>query len=167
MPTPPFILDLREKVGTALLHVPTVAVLTYDDEGRILLVRNSGSKLWSTPGGIVEPHESPSDAAVREAWEETGLVVELLRVAGVFGGEHCGVTYANGDRLTWVATLFEARPVRGEVKADGEEVAEARYVAAGEIASLPCRPHLRMFLEAGRKRDAGAWFQAPTWKPPT
>jgi ADP-ribose pyrophosphatase YjhB (NUDIX family) len=165
MPTPPFIRDLRAKVGTALLHVPTVAVLTYDEEGRVLLVRNAGSTLWSTPGGIIEPFESPADAAVRETWEETGLVVELVRVAGVFGGEHCTVTYANGDRLTWVATVFEARRLRGEVRPDGEEVAEARYVAAGEIASLPCRPHLPMFLEAGRQRGAAAWFAPPTWRP--
>jgi ADP-ribose pyrophosphatase YjhB (NUDIX family) len=166
MPTPPFILELREKVGTALLHVPTVAVLTYDEQGRVLLVRNAGNRLWSTPGGILEPHESPADAAVRETWEETGLLVELVRVAGVFGGEHCGVTYANGDRITWVATLFEARRLRGELRPDGEEVAEARYVAPGEIAALPCRPHLPMFLEAGRRHEGGAWFAAPRWKPP-
>jgi ADP-ribose pyrophosphatase YjhB (NUDIX family) len=167
MPTPPFILELRKKVGTALLHVPTVAVLIHDEQGRVLLVRNGGSSLWSTPGGIIEPRESPSDAAVRETWEETGLLVELVRVAGVFGGEHCGVTYENGDRITWVATLFEARRLRGEIRPDGQEVVEARYLAPGEIASLPCRPHLPMFLEAGRRREGGAWFEAPNWQPGT
>jgi ADP-ribose pyrophosphatase YjhB (NUDIX family) len=165
MPTPPFIRELREKIGTALLLVPTVAVLTHDEQGRVLLVRNAGSALWSTPGGIVEPHESPSDAAVRETWEETGLLVQLTRVVGVFGGEQCGVTYANGDRLAWVATLFEARRLHGELKPDGEEVAQARYCSPDEIAPLPCRPHLPMFLEAGRQRDGGAWFPPPMWKP--
>ena len=41
---------------------------------------------WTTPGGMIEPEETPADAAVREAWEETGLVVALTRIVGVFGG---------------------------------------------------------------------------------
>ena len=164
MATPAFIVDLREKIGNSLLHVPTVAVLTYDAQGRVLLVRNACSTLWSTPGGIVEPGETPADAAVRETWEETGLWVELVRVVGIFGGEHCGATYPNGDRITWVATVFEARPLRGQVRADGDEVEEARYVGADELASLPCRPHLHLFLDAGRQRD-GAWFAPAVWRP--
>ena len=35
--------------------------------------------------GMIEPYETPSDAAVREMWEETALYVQLTHVIGVFG----------------------------------------------------------------------------------
>ncbi|CAA9543054.1 MAG: hypothetical protein AVDCRST_MAG70-276 [uncultured Thermomicrobiales bacterium] len=44
-------------------------------EGAVLLVqrRFHGGGSWSTPGGYLEPGESPEAAAVRETFEETGL----------------------------------------------------------------------------------------------
>ena len=53
-----------------------------DDQGRVLLTRNSGASefpgLWGLPGGGVEQGEHPDDAVVREFREETGLDVRLL-----------------------------------------------------------------------------------------
>lgn len=46
-------------------------------EARVLLLRHSSKNLWLPPGGHVEPDESPSTAAVREVWEETGLRVTI------------------------------------------------------------------------------------------
>lgn len=46
---------------------------------RIVLVENrrrNGSLDWSTPGGVIDPGESPIEALTREVREETGLVVE-------------------------------------------------------------------------------------------
>jgi 8-oxo-dGTP pyrophosphatase MutT (NUDIX family) len=53
-----------------------------DDEDRLLLMqerRDIGSEhtIWITPGGGVEPGESLSAGAVREVYEETGLVLVL------------------------------------------------------------------------------------------
>lgn len=165
MPTPSFIRDLRRKIGNALLLLPTVAVITYDARGRMLLVRNAESGMWMAPGGIVEPSQTPADAAVRETWEETGILVELVQVIGVFGGDLCATTYANGDQIAWVATVFEARPLAGSPRADGDEVADARYFDPAEVAALPTRPHLRMFLDAAANAGPGAFFQPPTWRP--
>ena len=39
---------------------------------------------WCLPCGWVEPNERPADAAVREAWEETGLRVKVRQLVGVF-----------------------------------------------------------------------------------
>lgn len=55
-------------------------------EGRVLLVRRGnepGKGLWSVPGGKLEWGESLEDAVRREALEETSLVVEVVRLAGV------------------------------------------------------------------------------------
>lgn len=42
-------------------------------------------RTWLPPGGHVEPHELPDDAAVREVREETGLDVELVGPRGLDG----------------------------------------------------------------------------------
>ncbi len=44
---------------------------------RVLLHRHRKLGLWLPPGGHVEPHELPDEAAVREVLEETGVAVTL------------------------------------------------------------------------------------------
>ena len=165
MPMSDYIRCLRAMIGTTVLEVPTVSVLTFDDANRVLLVRHAEGNDWTTPGGMIEPYELPADAAVREMWEETGLYVELTRLIGVFGGRVCTSTYANGDKLAWVSSVFAGRPVRGELRPDGEETLEVRYFTADEASELRCKPHVAMFLEAGWAAQRHAHFQWPTWQP--
>ena len=50
----------------------------HDDAGRLLLIRRGrepGRGQWSLPGGRCEAGEDAATAAVREAYEETGLIV--------------------------------------------------------------------------------------------
>ena len=160
-----YIRALRAKVGNDVLEVPTAAVITFDPTGRVLLARHADTDMWTAPGGMIEPYETPADAAVRETWEETGVLVQLTHVVGVFGGELCGVKYRNGDELSWVATVFAARPVRGEPRADGDEMLDARYFTPSELDGLACKPHVRMFLAAALAAQERAWFQPATWSP--
>jgi ADP-ribose pyrophosphatase YjhB (NUDIX family) len=50
----------------------------------LLLVRERMDGRWAMPGGFVDVGDSPSDAAVREAAEEAGVVARVERLAGVF-----------------------------------------------------------------------------------
>ncbi len=43
----------------------------------ILLITSRRRKRWIVPKGIVEPDLSPSESAVREAWEEAGIEGEV------------------------------------------------------------------------------------------
>ena len=58
--------------------------------GRILMVRHvePDRTYWTLPGGGLEAGETPAEAAVREAWEETGLRVTAVRLLfeGLFEG---------------------------------------------------------------------------------
>ena len=167
MPMSDYIRGLRERIGTTVLEVPTVSVLVLDAQQRVLLVRHVEGNDWTTPGGMIEPYETPADAALRETWEETGLFVELGGIVGVFGGELCTSTYANGDEVAWVATVFRARRVSGELRPDGEETLETRFVDRADIDTLRCKPHARMFVDAGYASSSNAQFQPPTWRPPS
>lgn len=57
----------------------------FDDSGRILCVqRGYGARSWTTPGGMVESGESPVDAVCREVLEETGWVVRVDHLIGMY-----------------------------------------------------------------------------------
>ena len=56
--------------------MPASGTYVFDSDRRVLLVRHAESGYWTNPGGMVEPFETPADAAVRETWEETGFLVE-------------------------------------------------------------------------------------------
>jgi len=132
---PEHIRRLREKVGHELIHASAAGTFTFDADRRVLLVRHR-TGVWTNPGGMIEPFESPADAAVRETWEETGLLVELTRLIGVFSGPDHHVVYLNGDEIAYLSVAFEARAVAGALHPDGVETLEARYVTEGEAAEL-------------------------------
>ncbi|MFN0071684.1 MAG: NUDIX domain-containing protein [Chloroflexota bacterium] len=61
------------------------AAVILDDAQRILLVHHTYGKFnWELPGGYSESNESPTETALREVHEETGLVVAATRLTGVY-----------------------------------------------------------------------------------
>jgi ADP-ribose pyrophosphatase YjhB (NUDIX family) len=59
--------------------IPTVDIIIDYNGGIILIKRKNIPEGWALPGGFVDYGESLESAAVREAKEETGLDVELVR----------------------------------------------------------------------------------------
>lgn len=145
-PMSQYVAALRSQVGHQPLLLPGVSVLVWDDDQRLLLVRQAESGQWSTVGGGVEPGESPADAARREVLEETGLDVELTSVRAAVGGPAYEVVYANGDRCCYVSTVFDAREVGGLLAADLEEVVEVRWMELIELATADITSYARALL---------------------
>jgi 8-oxo-dGTP pyrophosphatase MutT (NUDIX family) len=131
----PYVRRLRERVGHDLLLLASVAVLVWDEQGRLLLVREAQTGLWQTIGGAVEPDESPAQAAIREAGEEAGLVVQLTGIRGVAGGPGFRMTYPNGDLVSYVSTIFDARVRSGEPRPDQEETIDVAWFATVQLAN--------------------------------
>jgi len=161
-----YLKNLRGHIGTALVLVPSVSALIYDDDGRILLVRHSNGGVWATPGGAIEPDETPQDAVVRELWEETGLTVAPTRLRGVFHGPDFRVRYENGDEVSYVISIFECRRLGGDLRPDGEEILEARYVAASDLSGVPLSRWAQGVLPGLADRNAPAVVAPATWRPP-
>lgn len=155
-----YIKRLREMVGTEPLLMPSVATFVHD-RGRVLVGRHRDLDLWVLPGGGAEPGETPPDCAVREVWEETGLVVAITGVRGAFGGtlEH-RVEYPNGDICDYVVTVFDAVVAGGELRAETDELAELRWVTLDELAAMPTASWLRPVLA-----NPAGW-EPVRWAPP-
>lgn len=54
----------------------SAGVLMFDSQDRILLGHATGNAHWDIPKGKIEEGEDPIDAALREVWEETGIVLQ-------------------------------------------------------------------------------------------
>jgi ADP-ribose pyrophosphatase YjhB (NUDIX family) len=109
-----------------------VGAVIKDDLGRLLLIKRGhppGAGLWSLPGGRIEPGETDAEALVREVREETGLTVEA---GGLLGAVHRPAR--DGD-------VFDIRDytatVTGGLLQPGDDAADARWVDAIELESLP------------------------------
>lgn len=163
-----YLRDIRRKIGHDLLLVPSVTAIVFDDADRVLLVRQASGGEWVAPGGAVDPDETPADALVREVWEETGLWVEPTRLLGVFGGEDFRVRYENGDQASYVMSLFECEPVGGELRVDGDEITEVRFVSEQELVGLTIPAWARRVLPPVFVRERpNRGFTPPSWRPPT
>ncbi len=48
------------------------------EKEKVLLIYHRKLQRWLPPGGHIDPNETPPEAALREAREETGLEVEII-----------------------------------------------------------------------------------------
>lgn len=165
MPMSDYFKALRAKVGNHLLVSPSVTGIILDDEDRILLVRHSEGNVWVAPGGSIEPNEIPADSLIREVWEESGLLVEPVKILGVFGGEGFEVTYKNGDRVSYVMTVFACRVTGGTLKADGVETLQAGYFSRAEIVTIQTPAWILNVLPYVYDDTGRAYFRPGTWSP--
>src|SRR5215203_435141 len=101
-----------------------VDVVVPSEDGRVLLIRRASDPYegqWALPGGFVEVGETLEAAAAREAEEETGLKVEIVRLVGV---------YSDPDRDPRghnVSCAYLARSTEGEPSA-ASDAAEASFL---------------------------------------
>ncbi|WP_135604227.1 NUDIX hydrolase [Methanococcoides sp. NM1] len=73
------------------MTVPTTPLLTVDAviilNGKIILIKRKNPPFknrFALPGGFVEIGETTEAAAIREAYEETGLFIDLVKLIGVY-----------------------------------------------------------------------------------
>lgn len=136
MPTPDFILELREKVGAHPLWLSGVtAVVVRGDE--VLMIRRADNGRWAPVAGIIEPGEHPADTAEREVLEEAGVVVEVERIAGV--DVSAPVAYDNGDESQYLVVVVRCRWVSGDPHPADGEATEALWVPVSGLADLDPR----------------------------
>jgi 8-oxo-dGTP diphosphatase len=106
------------------------------EDSRVLLVKRAHPPLqaqWSIPGGVLEIGEMVREAAVREAREETGLVVEPEDLLGVY--DRILRDIEERVQYHYVLIDFLCRRIGGELLA-ASDAAEVRWFKRDELPEL-------------------------------
>jgi ADP-ribose pyrophosphatase YjhB (NUDIX family) len=106
--------------------LPTVDVIIEVPEGIVLIERKNPPHGWAIPGGFVDYGESVERCAVREAFEETGLVVRLTALLYVYSRPD------RDPRHHTLSTVFVGRAEGRPVAAD-----DARGAGVFTAEALP------------------------------
>jgi 8-oxo-dGTP pyrophosphatase MutT (NUDIX family) len=134
VPTPEFVISLRSRIGHEMLWLSTAAGAVFDSDGRVLLGRRSDTGNWALPGGIIDPGEEPADAAVREIFEETGVIAVPESLVSVSVSPP--TTYRNGDRVQYLDHTFRCRAAGGEARVNDSESVEVGWFSLGALPRL-------------------------------
>ena len=101
-------------------------------EGRLVVIRKPmyPPGAYRAPSGGIEPGEPFEQGAIREAREETGLVVSLDKYI-----LRARVKFSHGDKsIDWTSHVFLASPIGGELApVDTHEIVEARLVRTHDL----------------------------------
>jgi ADP-ribose pyrophosphatase YjhB (NUDIX family) len=124
------------------------------EHGRVVLVKRAHPPIqgqWSIPGGMLEVGELVRDAAVREAREETGLIVEPGDLLGVYDR-----VLRDGDgrvRYHYVLIDFLCRRRSGELHA-ASDAAEVRWFTREQLPALGLADDTLEVIRKGFERGA-------------
>ncbi len=127
--------------------VPTADIIIEVEgtEGIVLIKRKNPPQGWAIPGGFVDYGESLEETAIREAKEETGLDVTLVRQLRTYSDPR------RDPRHHTITTVFIAR-ARG-VPRGGDDAAEARIFTRDTLPRTLAFDHEQILMDYFRERN--------------
>ena len=127
--------NAQQNNGYPSQPIVAVGAIVFKND-RVLLVRRGqppSQDLWAIPGGRVEIGETLQEAAEREILEETGITIHAREPVYTF--DYIEQDGSASPRFHYVIIDLTADYVGGEIMA-GDDAAEARWIAADELAGL-------------------------------
>jgi len=155
--------DWLASVGSGLHGYVTpkaaVGAIVGNDRREILLTKRSDSGLWFYPVGWADVGYSPSEVAVKEVLEETGIHAEPLAVVSIIDGLRHRLS-----AIPLYSIVFSCRAVGGELRAHPLETEGVGWFSRDALPS-PLREPGRWVELAFGAIDAGGevvcWFDPP------
>ncbi len=112
---------------------------------QICLVYHQHTKFWGFPKGHPNENENPTECALRELKEETGLVVKKLDADVIFSERYMFVR--DEKRVNKRVSYFIGDVESTNLDVDGVEISEARWVTLKEASMILSYPEARRVLQ--------------------
>jgi 8-oxo-dGTP pyrophosphatase MutT (NUDIX family) len=126
--------------------IPACNLLVTNEFGEILLQQRRDTGQWALPGGAQELGETPSECAVRECREETGVTARVTGFLGVYSDPAHIVEYTDGEvRQEYEVTLL-AEPVSGQ-PAENDEASAVQWTRITVLDTLDIHPTMRRQID--------------------
>jgi len=132
-----------EAIMTSEKPIDCVGVICFRGQDVLLIKRGTAPRKgeWSIPGGRIEAGESERDAALRELFEETGIMAALESKVATIDARFEDFNYRLHD--------YAARWISGEPQF-GDDAADARFVAPENLDTLGMWQKTREVIETAR-----------------
>jgi ADP-ribose pyrophosphatase YjhB (NUDIX family) len=116
--------------GVAGYVTPKVAVAAVvgNDKNEILLTQRADSGVWLYPVGWADVGYSPSEVAIKEVHEETGIEVEPVSLIAVFDGLRLGFA-----RVPLYSLVFHCRMIGGELRGHPLETRQVGFFSREDL----------------------------------
>lgn len=124
------------------------------NSAHLFLRRRNGRYLggqWDIPGGTVEEGESPEVAALRECFEETGLIAQCGALLSHFTNADTKGRNLTFHTMTYRLDCEEDAATIG-VKISEEEHDDAKWLSSEDALNLPLVWHVRQTLDLIRSK---------------
>ena len=124
--------------------IDCVGVICFRGEDVLLIKRGTPPRKgeWSIPGGRIEANETQRDAALRELFEETGIMAALESKVATIDAQFENYNYRLHD--------YAARWISGEPQF-GDDAVDARFVSPKDLDDLGMWPKTREVIETARQ----------------
>ncbi|KRM35379.1 MULTISPECIES: NUDIX hydrolase [Limosilactobacillus] len=99
-----YIKEIRDLVGHRPLILTSASGALVTKQGAVLLQERADTGDWGFPGGYMEFGETFAQTAVREFKEDAGIVVQPVKLLGMFDSDT--YTYPNGDLVQPVNAFY-------------------------------------------------------------
>jgi dTMP kinase len=121
------VLNIIKQVYSPKEDLPSLArVVIQNEKGEILLVKDKKWNCWNYPGGRIEKGETPEEAAKREAFEETNLIVKDLKKMAKEKIFFANLPMGNQH---WKGYFFRTNKYLGEIKnKEPEKILDIKFV---------------------------------------
>jgi ADP-ribose pyrophosphatase YjhB (NUDIX family) len=126
--------------------------IVINEAGEVLLIKRSDNGRWCLPGGHVDYGETIAQTAVREAFEETGVQIEVERLSGVYSQPYRAVEGLERPSH-YVIVALVCRPVGGELTPSTEST-DVRYFAPDQLPDTLWSWHRARIEDALQNRAA-------------